>query len=189
MARVWRVCAALCWLCISPHFSFILLSPLIGQGNPPPGNTSIYFSAYLDRLIAVEETDYKFSATFFFYMTWTDPDAPAAVANATEDARKPGGDCGRWCENTKIPGDASLCCDSMFIPSLTLRNVFEYPQGEGGREWEDRVGGASLMCANPPSLSLSAGRAQPTNIVVRPDGVVSYRTTVRADMYTVLDVR
>ena len=33
------------------------------------------------------------------------------------------------------------------------------------------------------------GRPQPTTIVVRPDGVVTFRTMVRADMYTVLDVR
>jgi hypothetical protein len=154
---------------LASFLSFTLLSPLIGQGNPPPGNTSIYFSAYLDRLIEVEETDYKFSATFFFYMTWTDPDAPAAVASATEDARKPGGDCGRWCENTKIPGDASLCCDSMFIPSLTLRNVFEYPQGEGGREWgRIELGGRVWMCAQPPPLSFSLRRPRPAHQHRRP---------------------
>lgn len=94
-------------------------SPLIGQGNAPANTTTnIYFSAYLDRLISVDEQEYKFSATFLFYLSWTDPDAPAAVANATIAANKPGGDCGRYCDNTRIPEDDALCCDSLFMPSL-----------------------------------------------------------------------
>lgn len=94
-------------------------SPLIGQGNAPANTTTkIFFSSYLDRLISVNEQEYKFSATFLLYLTWTDPDAPAAVADATADAAKPSGDCARYCDNTHVPKDGALCCDSLFMPSL-----------------------------------------------------------------------
>ena len=108
-------------------------SPFIGSGSPPANtNTTIYFSAYLDRLISVDEQEYQFKASFFFLLNWIDEGAADAVAKATEDANKPGGDCARWCDNTVIPSDGSLCCDGLFVPSLIIRNVFEYPQGVRG---------------------------------------------------------
>jgi hypothetical protein len=120
--------------------------------EPSPQNAG----AFLDRLIKLDEEFYNFSATIVFIASFVDPRAPAQIADATEDAHKPGGNCQRWCQNTFMPTNGTLCCDNMYLPSLVLRNVVEYPQG----------------------------RPQSTQITVTDDGVVTWRVMMRADIYT-----
>lgn len=140
-------------------------SPFIGQGHAPNGTTKVYISVYLDRLIALNEQRYTFAISLYFFLSWVDPRAPGAVAAATEAADRPGSDpdsqCRRSCsgQHMAVPGEP--CCDGMWLPSVLVRNVEEFPQG----------------------------RTQPYSIEVSPEGVVTWRVEVRGDMYTTLDVR
>lgn len=131
-------------------------SPAIGQGEPPAEGVDIYLSAYLDRLLKLDEVDYSFSATILPIASFSDPRAPAQITAATEEAHKLGGNCQRWCDNTYVPTNATRCCDDLFLPSLILRNVAEYPQG----------------------------RPQATQITVTEEGIVTWRVMMRADLYT-----
>lgn len=124
-------------------------------------NSETKKSTYLDRLISVDEANYLFSMTLYVYLSWTDPRAFAAVANATarmneKSAVGDGGDgCDRLCIGTEMRHEASECCDSpLFLPSIVFRNIAEYPNG----------------------------RPQPYRIKARENGVVTWRVEVRENV-------
>ncbi|PRW57913.1 ligand-gated ion channel [Chlorella sorokiniana] len=59
-------------------------SPLKGAGLPPLETTEIFVSAYLDRLLRIDEEGYVWEAVMYFYISWYDPSAYAQVAANTE---------------------------------------------------------------------------------------------------------
>jgi hypothetical protein len=114
----------------------------------------------VDRIIAINEQDYLFSANTWWYLSWTDERAPAAVEAATAAASQPGASCGRLCNQQRAESAVSQCCDTLWLPSIVFRNIDEFPQG----------------------------RVQPSYVDVSPDGVVSWRVEMRANFLTTLDV-
>lgn len=113
-------------------------------------------STYLDRLITVDEKNYLFSVTLYVHLSWTDPRAFAAVANATARMNEKsavgdgGAGCDRPCSGQEMRHELSKCFDTLWLPSLVFRNIAEYPQG----------------------------RAQPYSIKARESGVVTWRIEV-----------
>ena len=90
-----------------------------------------FLSCYLDRLISSNEPDYSFALTAWFYLSWRDPRAAAAVEEATAAAKEPGATCARLCNGQKAESAISTCCGApLWLPSLVMRNVDEFPQGE-----------------------------------------------------------
>ena len=93
----------------------------------------------------------------YIYLSWTDPRAFAAVANATarmnekSSVGEGGNGCDRLCRGQEMRHELSTCCDSLFLPSFVFRNIDKIPQ--------DRV--------------------QPYSIKAREDGVVTWRVEVR----------
>ena len=88
------------------------------RNHPPP------HSFLVDRLVRIDEQDYVFAANTWIYLSWLDPRAPAAVKEASAAAAAPGGQCRRLCNSQSAETDASRCCDSMWLPSLVIRNIF-----------------------------------------------------------------
>lgn len=148
--------------------------------------------------------------------------APGAVAAATEAADRPGSDpdsqCRRSCsgQHMAVPGEP--CCDGMWLPSVLVRNVEEFPQGrtqpysievspEGVVTW--RVGEFvcwrgeadvfSLFPFSPFGLSFDRERRRSSRFLsslflFHPPPTFFFpprntQTEVRGDMYTTLDVR
>ena len=112
----------------------------------------------MDRLIYVDEKKYLFSVMMYIYLSWTDPRAFEAVANATArmNAKSSVGDggngCDRLCNGQEMRHELSKCCDApLFLPSAVFRNLERIPQ--------DRI--------------------QPYSIIARENGVVTWRVEVR----------
>ena len=120
-------------------FFFFSLSP------PPP-----FFTIFI-----------RYSACFYFLLSWIDTRAPGDVAAASAAVEAdPTKNCERLCNRQKSPPPGALCCDSLWLPTILVRNINEFPQG----------------------------RTQPSYITVTPEGVVTWRVEVRADLYTTLDL-
>ena len=124
-------------------------------------------STYLDRLISVDEKNYIFSVTLYFHLSWTDLRAPAAVVAATARMNEKsavgdgGAGCDRPCSGQEMRHELSLCCDTLWLPSLIFRNILEYPQG----------------------------RMQAYKIRARDNGVVTWRVEVRCRLFLISDRR
>ena len=127
----------------------------------PPHTHQVYVSAYLDRLLEVDQDDYYFKAKFYFYLTWTDERAFDQMLEATADAQANNGTCDKLCNGQRPFGPGQNCCSGVWLPSLLSRNVMIYPQ--------DRV--------------------QPYNIDVKADGTVNWRVEVTGVWYTFLQLR
>ena len=148
-------------------FSFLRItdwmnSPLVGGGVVPDGETEVFFSSYLDRVLSLDEQKYVFDVSMYVFLSWIDPRAPGEVAKATNETTAEGGrDCARLCVGQRAPSEVSQCCDSMWLPSFVIRNADEMPQG----------------------------RLQPYYITVDSAGVVTWRVQFRSDFYTSLNVQ
>ena len=93
-------------------------------------------------------------------LSWQDDRAPAAVKAATAAAQNGTAECRRQCDTTHAPSDTSDCCDGMWLPTLAPKNIEELP----------------------------GGRLQPSTIRVAADGAVNWRVSVRANIYSTLNV-
>ncbi|PSC74223.1 senescence-specific cysteine protease SAG39-like isoform A [Micractinium conductrix] len=120
-------------------------SPLKGYGIPPLETTSVYVSAYLDRLLQVDEDNYRWEvicrkagstnaeiafvllqAVLYFYVSWLDPTAYAKAENATiRMLSDPSFKCSQPCSNLI---DNAMCCDGMYLPALLFKNAYGFPQ-------------------------------------------------------------
>ena len=102
-----------------------------------------------------------YSASFYFLLSWVDTRAPGEVAAATAAIEAdPTKTCERLCNRQRQAAPGALCCDTLWLPTVTPRNINEFPQG----------------------------RTQPSHITVTPEGVVTWRVEMRADLYTTLDL-
>lgn len=128
-------------------------SPLAGQGLPRLETQKVYVSPYLDRLLKVDEENYRWEAVLYFYLTWEDP-------YAFDSARATGAEmlfnastmpCSFQC-STIVSN--LFCCDQIYLPGLFFKNVYAFPQDRGtlnnvffeinngsGVMWESRVHG------------------------------------------------
>lgn len=117
--------------------------------SPPP-------SIYVDRILYIDETKYTYEANFYIVLAWKDPRAQDEVQKATAASLEPGAECRRPCNGQKAPTPESRCCSSLYLPTILIRNVAEYPQG----------------------------RSQAYTIRVEPDHTVMWRSEVRGMFYT-----
>ena len=96
----------------------------------------------------------------YFWLTWRDPRAAAEIAKATA-ALQNGTTCHRLCTTRGVGTLGAQCCDTIWLPSLNLRNA----------------------------LDLSGGRLQPYTISTRPGGAVFWRMQVTGTFHASLDFR
>eukprot|EP01134_Creolimax_fragrantissima_P005011 CFRG5011T1 len=102
--------------------------PFSGQGYHPPRNGSIdiWTSVFLDRLLAIDQTNYRHEHVLYVAFTWIDTRVPQMVANATTE--RLGSSCQRPC----VTGGLD-CCDTIWLPGVDIQNVFELPEGRTER--------------------------------------------------------
>eukprot|EP00850_Spirogloea_muscicola_P010567 SM000062S19953 [mRNA] locus=s62:671636:675758:+ [translate_table: standard] len=157
-----------------------MLQPFAGQGTPPAGTQlhPVFVSVFLERLLHVNaghtqldrqmpgvpfagpetlavpgHVSYSFEAIFFMVLSWSDPRAPAELARRTDEVEAGGKACARLCAQDFAP-----CCDSVWLPGASIRNIIELPQGRveteaislGGRgnnslSWEKRIHESSFV--------------------------------------------
>lgn len=113
---------------------------------PPFPITQVFVSAYLDRLISVDEEAYTFHAKFYFIMSWLDARAPAALKAGTDEMIANNGTCVKPCSGQRIlEGDptAGTCCTNVWAPAAVFRNVKEVSG------WRERVRERSDASARP----------------------------------------
>jgi hypothetical protein len=130
---------------------------------------------------------YTFHAKFYFYLSWTDPEAPIKQAEATKKVVETEEDCPRLCNGQRaFSATTNKCCAGVWTPNLILRNVMGARRG--GRP---RGGGARRPAAHPlpaPSPELPEGRTQPYTLSVGADGKVAWRLEVQGVWYTFLNL-
>ncbi|PRW60468.1 ligand-gated ion channel [Chlorella sorokiniana] len=101
-------------------------SPLKGNGVPQLETDKVFVSAYLDRLLGVNEDDYRFEAVLYFYTSWKDTKGYETVMNNTIKAfTDPNFKCGYPCSNVI---DNLFCCDGIYLPSFSIKNSYGFPQ-------------------------------------------------------------
>jgi hypothetical protein len=100
------------------------LSPFLGQGAAPPVQTDVYVTVVLDRLLSVDDTNYRFEAVLYIQLSWTDTRAAAAAAAATAAAAAPGAPaCASPCESNTLWAPGQPCCDGVWTPHLSFVNA------------------------------------------------------------------
>eukprot|EP00873_Tetraselmis_striata_P001855 jgi/Tetstr1/422119/TSEL_012975.t2 len=104
--------------------------PLMGQGDPPPVVTDIYLNAFLERLLDVDDNNYKFQASMYFYLDWVDPRAAPEIARRTAEVRAGRGECERVCSGPQhFRSSWQTCCDTVWLPDFRIMNIEELPEG------------------------------------------------------------
>ncbi|KAI3429737.1 hypothetical protein D9Q98_010052 [Chlorella vulgaris] len=164
---VW--CTAL--LIVARHGNAQMDSPLSGSGVPQLETTHVYVSVYLDRLINVDEDNYRWEAIHYFYLSWTDYTAWSLVSNQSIALlTDPSSECKFSCSNV---AQNVLCCDNLYRPSFAFKNAYGFPQDrealynlypaeDGSVLWEVRVHGQyyqPMSFANFPFDSFDLGLA------------------------------
>ena len=62
-------------------------SPLVGQGIPELTTQDVWVSAYLDKLLEVDDVMYRFESAMYIYSGWRDPTVKdKVVANRNKAA-------------------------------------------------------------------------------------------------------
>jgi hypothetical protein len=104
------------------------LTPLLGQGVPPPGGVEVFTNVIIERLLGVDDTNYRFEIVLYMQLNWEDARARPAMLNATAAAAG-GGQCALPCSALYryIPG-ASECCDGVWLPHLEFTNARGFSQ-------------------------------------------------------------
>ncbi|KNC78733.1 hypothetical protein SARC_08845 [Sphaeroforma arctica JP610] len=103
--------------------------PFEGQhlDDPPNnGSTTVWTSVFLDRILAVDQKNYRHEHSFYVSFTWYDDRALAQVEAATLE--RPGEECHNLCH----PG-FNQCCDSIWLPGVDITNVYDFPEGAAER--------------------------------------------------------
>lgn len=122
-------------------------SPLKGQGVPRLETTAVFVSAYLDRLLDVNEDNYRWEAVVYFYIAWTDFSAfDTMQAQSEQVLTNSSFKCDFYCSNVL---EQALCCSNIYLPSFFFKNAYGFPQDreimypadDGSMLWEVRVHG------------------------------------------------
>jgi hypothetical protein len=102
-----------------------IISILFLSGYPPPGGTTVYVSVGLDRLINVDDENYRFECVLFMLLTWNDSRAKPAMLAATESQDVNGTNCTMPCTSLY---EQTRCCDGMWLPHLEFLNARGFSQ-------------------------------------------------------------
>ena len=89
------------------------------------GQVDIHVSALMERLLGVDDSNYRFESLLYFYLSWTDPRAYPAVVESTTAVVNGTKECGLPCSSV---GNDITCCDGVWLPSLDLVNVYALPE-------------------------------------------------------------
>ena len=110
--------------------------PFHGQGGYPSKARTVYVSAMLQRLIAVDDKNYRFETLIYLHLSWTDPEAERKVMQATDRFRNSTEEeCDRPCASdftlSKRQGQGYgthvTCCDDLWLPTVRMINVYSLP--------------------------------------------------------------
>merc|ERR1712025_681238 len=111
--------------------------PFTGQGGNPEEPVDVHVSALMERLLSVDDKEYRFEAIIYIYLSWVAPSAWEAMPNAT-NAFRDGTleECQRPCSfdgvnlSRKSKGYFSevSCCDNVWLPSIGMFNVYDLPE-------------------------------------------------------------
>jgi len=91
----------------------------------------------MERLLEVDDRNYRFENVVYMYLSWDDADAAQAMREATLAFRNGTSDqCNRPCYSggglsTQSTGFApqDSCCDGLWLPTIGMLNVYELPEG------------------------------------------------------------
>lgn len=102
-------------------------TPFYGQGYPPEQGVDVYVTVFLDRLLEVDNINYRFEAVLYMMLSWSDPRARPAMLNSSATAIN--GTCKLPCTSlyTFIAGSSS-CCDGVWLPHLEFVNARGFSQ-------------------------------------------------------------
>lgn len=103
-------------------------TPFVGQGIPPEGGTTVFVTVALDRLIDVNDQNYRFEAIFFMLLTWKDPRAKLSMLESTAAAANGSASCQLPCTSMFKFQPGRQCCDEMWLPQLEFINVRGFNQ-------------------------------------------------------------
>ncbi|PRW57551.1 ligand-gated ion channel [Chlorella sorokiniana] len=126
MARAaWATCALLalyaCWM---HQAAAQMESPLKGQGLPSLNTTQVFLSIRLERLLDVDDYNFKHENVATYWLSWADPGAEAAIRERTAAVNESAA-CRRPCSNRVAD---VRCCDGIFLPSLYFYNADAFPE-------------------------------------------------------------
>ena len=79
----------------------------------------------MERLLGVDDSNYRFESLCYFYLSWTDPRAYPAIVESTTAVANGTKECALPCSSV---GNDITCCDSVWLPSLDLVNVYSLPE-------------------------------------------------------------
>eukprot|EP00951_Prasinocladus_malaysianus_P014277 scaffold108551_cov33-Prasinocladus_malaysianus.AAC.1 len=85
------------WLLAAAGVNAQMDQPLMGQGDQPQDRTTIHMSVFLERLLDIDDKNFRFTCVLFFYLNWKDTRAYGMIANRTEEVRNGGEACERVC--------------------------------------------------------------------------------------------
>jgi len=147
--------------------------PFHGQGGFPEEPVDIYVSPMMERLLEVDDKNYRFENVVYLYLSWRDTKAFQKMKDSTDAYRNSTRDCSRPCSsegslprNTGIPpppfqySAEVSCCDDVWLPTIGMQNVYELPEG----------------------------RVQPYSILVEKEAV-AWWTAIHAIYFTPMDFR
>mmetsp|Transcript_3309 Transcript_3309/g.8173 ORF Transcript_3309/g.8173 Transcript_3309/m.8173 type:complete len:464 (+) Transcript_3309:198-1589(+) len=111
--------------------------PLQGQGTPPDEKVEVYVSAFLERLLEINDKEYRFENIIRLYFTWRDDRAKQAFEDSTtayrngslETCQKPCTDSVELSRDQTGFNPEFSCCDGVWLPSITTLNVYQLPSG------------------------------------------------------------
>ena len=113
--------------------------PFTGQGLEPAEPVDVYVSAMLERLLDVDDKNYRFTNIVYVYLSWTDDRAHDLMMESTRAYRNgTKEECARPCSSDSM-GSLSresagfhyhdTCCDGIWLPTIEMLNVYELPEG------------------------------------------------------------
>ena len=144
-----------------------------GQGGfNEDGPPSVYVSAMLERLLVVDDKQYRFESVTYVHLSWRDPNAKAAITEATERFRNSStAECKRPCtsdwtlskrKDQSLDDSRVLCCDEpLWLPTIAMMNVYSLPDT----------------------------RLQPYQIVADKEGGVSWAVTINGEFFSPMNVQ
>ena len=78
-------------LLVTPEQSAAYSSnPFQGQGIAPPGTVKIYLSVAVERVLHVDQQNYRFQAIVYYFFSWRDPRAKEAIKEYSIAQNDPG---------------------------------------------------------------------------------------------------
>ncbi len=144
--------------------------PFSGQGGFPDSPRDIYVSPMLERLVDVDDREYRFETVVYLYLSWQDPWAAYRMYESTLAYRNGSKEvCEFPCasgwklargDNQGIFAPETTCCDDVWLPTIDLMNVYELPDT----------------------------RLQPYQILTYENGAVAWWTAVHGKYYTPMDI-